>query len=228
MQEALHRVQRLAHNVLESMVQGVIVVGRAGGRDGDQPGGGAAAGSRTRRTRPGCSAVRSAELPAAGAELAALVEEASTHDEPAWDRKVDVERDGCHAPAAGRRAGDQGAGWARLSGCILLLRDLTRSLLVEERIRGWSGSPGWATPPPGWCTRSRTRLTALSHPHPAPGRAAGRVRRRPSGRRADRRAQGRGRPAQQRPRRLLGLRAAPAAWRCSRPTPWLSWNVSFN
>ena len=104
---------------------------------------------------------RVAELPAAGAELGALVEEASTHHEPAWDRKVDVEHDGftlrLRADAQAIKGPD-----GRVSGCILLLRDLTRSLLVEERITRLERIAGLGDAATGLVHEIKNPLTALS------------------------------------------------------------------
>lgn len=157
--DELNRVQRLAHNVLESMAQGVVVV------DGDRvvreinP---AAvrllAGSSEAGTLIG---LRVDDLPSAGRELGALVERAAERDEPVWDRGLTVERDGLTL----RLRADAQAIWTndgRLSGCILLLRDLTRALLVEERMRRMERIASLGDAATGLVHEIKNPLTALS------------------------------------------------------------------
>ena len=192
--DELNRVQRLAHKVLENMVQGVVVVDDEKVVREINP-----AAARLLGPKPGemagITARRVAELPAAGPELDELVEEAAGRDEPVWDRNLTIERDGLlirlRANAQAIKEPD-----GRLGGCILLLRDLTRSLLVEERMRRMERIAGLGDAATGLVHEIKNPLTAHVDPHPAPRGADGRARRAGGDRRADRRAQGRGRPAQ--------------------------------
>lgn len=173
------RVQWLAHSVLENMVQGVIAVDGMGIIREINPAAARLLGSDAKAMeaqfdRP------IAELPIAGAELDALVREASGRDEPIWDRELTVGRDGLmlrlRADAQAIRAPD-----GRV-GCILLLRDLTRLLLVEERMRRMERIAGLGDAASGLVHEIKNPLTALSiHIQlldealagpPAPGEAA--------------------------------------------------------
>ncbi len=102
-----------------------------------------------------------AELPAAGPELDELVHEAAGRDEPVWDRNLTIERDGLlirlRADAQAIKEPD-----GRLGGCILLLRDLTRSLLVEERMRRMERITGLGDAATGLVHEIKNPLTALS------------------------------------------------------------------
>jgi PAS domain S-box-containing protein len=160
MQEALDRVQRLTHRVLESMVQGVITVDGQGIVREINP-----AAVRLLGADPAAAEAmvdrRVEELPVAGTELTALVEEAERRAEPIRDRELTVGRDGLalqlRADAQAIRAPD-----GRIGGCILLLRDLTRLLLVEERMRRMERIAGLGDAATGLVHEIRNPLTALS------------------------------------------------------------------
>ena len=159
MQEELGRVQRLAHQVLECMVQGVIAVDGAGTvREVNAAAvrllGGEVGGADAMVDRP------IAWWPVGGAELDVLVREASRRDEPIWDRELTVGRDGMtlrlRADVQALKAPDGRA------GCILLLRDLTRLWLVEERMRRLERIAGLGDAASGLVHEIRNPLTALS------------------------------------------------------------------
>ncbi len=155
----LHQVQQLAYQVLESMVQGVIAV------DGD---------GLIREVNPAAARLLGGDppyvkalvdrpldaLPVGGAELRELVREASSHHEPIWDRDLTVERDGLtlrlRADAQAVRTPDGRVGY------ILLLRDLTRLLLVEERMRRMERISGLGDAATGLVHEIKNPLTALS------------------------------------------------------------------
>lgn len=157
--QTLNRVQRLAHSILESMVQGVIAVDGLGIVRDVNPAAARLLGADPKR--PDALIDRPVTgLPIAGAELDALVREASSRDEPIWDRELTVGRDGLtlrlRADAQAIRAPD-----GRM-GCILLLRDLTRLLLVEERMRRMERIAGLGEAASGLVHEIRNPLTALS------------------------------------------------------------------
>lgn len=157
--QTLDRVQRLAHSILESMAQGVIAVDGLGIVREINPAAARLLGADP-KAMGGLLDRPIAELPVAGAELDSLVREAFARDDPLWDREVTVGRDGLtlrlRADAQSIRAPD-----GRV-GCILLLRDLTRLLLVEERMRRMERIAGLGDAASGLVHEIRNPLTALS------------------------------------------------------------------
>jgi signal transduction histidine kinase len=162
MHEAFSRVQRLAHNVLDSMVQGVIAVDGQGIVREINP-----AAVRLLGADPNPAAMEAMvghpveEMPVAGAELGVLVREAASRAEPIWDRELTVGRDGLtlrlRADAQTIKSLD-----GSLGGCILLLRDQTRLLLVEERMRRMERIAGLGDAATGLVHEIKNPLTALS------------------------------------------------------------------
>ncbi len=157
---ALHRVERLAQNVLESMVQGVIVVDGQGVVMDINP-----AALRLLCPAPpdqtGLIGRPIGELPAAGPELAELAEEAATRGEPAWDRSLTIEQGGlARRLRADAQALQDASG--RSSGCIILLRDMTLTLLAEDRMRRLERIAGLGDAANGLVHEIKNPLTALS------------------------------------------------------------------
>jgi nitrogen-specific signal transduction histidine kinase len=156
----LHRVERLARNVLESMVQGVIVVDGRGTIMNINP-----AALRllcpTPEDQAGLVGRSIGELPAAGVELAELVNEAAGRAEPVWDRDLRIEQGGLvRRLRADAQALHDAGGPA--SGCIILLRDMTLSLLAEERMRRMERIAGLGDAATGLVHEIKNPLTALS------------------------------------------------------------------
>ncbi len=160
MHGALHRVEHLAHNVLESMAQGVIVVNGQGTVMEINP---AAlrllCPSQADPTELVGKPIR--ELPAIGPELAGLAVEAASGGEPVWDRNLTIEQGGLARrfradSQALEDAGGQGA------GCIILLRDMTLSLLAEERMRRMERIASLGDAATGLVHEIKNPLTALS------------------------------------------------------------------
>ena len=91
-----------------------------------------------------------------GAPLAALAGRVADRNEAVWDHDFDLDRGGrvrrirAHAHVLKDSAG-------QAIGCIMLLRDVSDRLLMEERVRRMERFPASAPWPPGCTTRSRTR-----------------------------------------------------------------------
>jgi nitrogen-specific signal transduction histidine kinase len=160
MHGALHRVERLAHSVLESMVQGVVVVNGQGTVMDINP-----AALRLLCPAPadqtGLVGRPIGELPAAGAELAELAGEAASRGEPVWDRNLTIEQGGLTRRLRADAQALQDAG-GHASGCIILLRDMTLSLLAEERMRRLERISGLGDAATGLVHEIKNPLTALS------------------------------------------------------------------
>ena len=156
----LHRVERLAHNVLESMVQGVIVVDGQGTVMEINP-----AALRLLCPSPknpsGLIGRPIGELPAVGPELAELAGEAASGGEPVWDRNLTFEQGGLARRLRADAQALQDAG-GHGAGCIILLRDMTLSLLAEERMRRLERIAGLGDAANGLVHEIKNPLTALS------------------------------------------------------------------
>ncbi len=156
----LHRVERLAHNVLESMVQGVIVIDSHGTVIEINP-----AALRLLCPSPadpaGLVGRPIGELSAVGPELAELAVEAASGGEPVWDRNLTMDQGGLTRRLRADAQTLQDAG-GHGAGCIILLRDMTLSLLAEERMRRLERIAGLGDAANGLVHEIKNPLTALS------------------------------------------------------------------
>ena len=160
MHGALRQVKRLAHNVLESMVQGVIVVDDQGALMEINP-----AALRLLcpdEAEPTRMVGRPlGEVLAAGVELAELADAAASLGEPVWDHNLTIEQEGLtRRLRADAQTLQDGSGNA--SGCIILLRDMTLSLLAEDRMRRLERIAGLGDAANGLVHEIKNPLTALS------------------------------------------------------------------
>jgi nitrogen-specific signal transduction histidine kinase len=155
----LNRVRRLAHEVLESMVQGVIVVDDRRTIVNINPAG-------IRLLDPGAEERSAlvghplAELPSAGAGLAQLVDEVNRRGEPVWDRDLAVERVGLTRRLRVDAQSLRDAS-GHSFGCIILLRDMTMRLLTEERMGRMERIAGLGDAATGLVHEIKNPLTAL-------------------------------------------------------------------
>jgi signal transduction histidine kinase len=160
MRGALHRVRLLAKDVLESIAQGAIVLD-----------------DRRAIIVTNCAAVRLLDsdpegrarfighrledLRATGAGLSTLVDELAWRGDPVWDRYLTVVQPGLtRRLRADVQALNDTSG--RAFGCVILLRDITMSLLTEERMRRMERIVGLGDAAAGLVHEIKNPLTALS------------------------------------------------------------------
>ncbi|MGP0063726.1 MAG: two-component system sensor histidine kinase NtrB [Isosphaeraceae bacterium] len=160
MHGALRRVERLAHNVLESMVQGVILVDAKDNVIDINPAALRLLGSGP-ATWDGLTGRPIGELPAVGESLAKLVGEVAIRGQPVWDRKLTIEQGGLTRRLRVDAQALKDAG-GHAFACLILLRDMTISHLAEERMRRLERISGLGDAANGLVHEIKNPLTALS------------------------------------------------------------------
>jgi signal transduction histidine kinase len=129
MLRSLHQVKLLALDILASMDQGVITTDLRGVVTGINT-----ATIRILGVESGCVGAPLSDLPAVGAPLVALAGRVAERNAAVWDHDFDLDRGGhvrrirAHAHVLKDSAG-------RAIGCIMLLRDVSDRILMEERVR---------------------------------------------------------------------------------------------
>ncbi len=158
---AFYRVQRLAHDVLVSMAQGVVVLDGDGTIVEINPAAVRLLGPVLADGSGGLVGRPIADFPAALDLLKQFVEQVVARGDPVWDRDLTIDHGGLKRRLrADLQATKDEAG--RPSGCVILLRDMTMGLLTEDRMRRMERIVGLGDAATGLVHEIKNPLTALS------------------------------------------------------------------
>jgi signal transduction histidine kinase len=152
----LHQVKLLALDILASMDQGVVTTDLGGVVTGINT-----ATIRILGAESDCVGEPLTSLPSAGAPLRELADQVSERHAAVWDYDFDLDRGGrvrrirAHAHVLKDSVGDA-------IGCIMLLRDVSDRILMEERVRRMERFHSLGNLAAGLHHEIKNPLTALS------------------------------------------------------------------
>ncbi|AGA27820.1 two-component system sensor histidine kinase NtrB [Singulisphaera acidiphila] len=153
---ALHQVKLLARDILASMDQGVITIDLQNNVTSINP-----ASTRILGLEFECVGRPLASLSSGGPPLIALAAQVAARHTAVWDHDFDVEREGrlrrirAHVHVLKDSAGDA-------LGCVILLRDVSDRILMEDRVRRMERFVSLGTLASGLHHEIKNPLTALS------------------------------------------------------------------